>query len=240
MFRFLRFEIGGGSTLVWTLIFLSPYLNVEALARVDAVKVLAFVFGSVSVAIPLGNVIHQASDSLLSPYASRRLLFWPRAVLAYLKSELGPTAASFRDQTFQAILVFSKARNRVTKNAISNTTLDKCSQVSESQTDFKADILREEIANRYSYYYARVENGAVAPILGWLFCVPGLKLFESTIYILQRPTFPVWWLVTAATIAGILILWRVPQLFRELDDLEVALVSLQRDCWPRMGLNGLD
>ncbi len=73
MTRFLRFEIGGASALVWMLVFISPFLNIEALARVDAMKVLAVVFGSITISIPLGNFIHQLSDSLLNPFSSRRL-----------------------------------------------------------------------------------------------------------------------------------------------------------------------
>src|SRR6185437_12730295 len=150
MTRFLRFEIGGASTLLWMLLFLAPDLNIAELAKVDATKLFSAVFGSVVLSIPLGNYIHQVSDTLFNPFRARRLLFWPRAVVQEIASSLGASATQFSDATFQAILVFSKATLRTRKLGGVERNLE---------LKFDAEILREEISNRYSYYYARIENG---------------------------------------------------------------------------------
>jgi MFS family permease len=91
---------------------------------------------------------------------------------------------------------------------------------------------REEIANRYSYYYARLENGTIAPLLGFILSALVLRVFWHTEYVLAQPSFSPFWIVAPAIVVAIAVLWRIPQLFRELDDLEVALVRLQRDSWP--------
>ena len=75
MTRFLRFEIGGASALLWMLFFLTPYINIGPLIQIDAEKLFAVVFGSITLSIPLGNYLHQFTDSILNPFARRRLLF---------------------------------------------------------------------------------------------------------------------------------------------------------------------
>ncbi len=222
--RFLRFEVGGASALLWMLLFLSPYLNIAALTQVDAMKLFAVVFSSITLSIPLGNYIHQFTDSVLNPFGRRRLMIWRRACVEYIERELG-SSDDFNDGIYQAILVFSKAYNR-------STSLKGPHRAFETTADLRVEILREEISNRYSYYYARIENGAVAPIFGNLLACLLLGLFEDTQYIAAQPAFSPWWLLIVWMGAAIPLLWRLPQLFRELDDLEVALVRLQKDVWP--------
>jgi hypothetical protein len=159
MTRFLRFEIGGASALLWMLLFLSPYLNIPVLIEVDAMKLFAVIFGSITLSIPLGNYIHQLSDTIFNPFARRRLFLWPRAVVLYIEKELGPKT-QFRDKLYQAVLVFSKAQGRKSKVA----NVDGARLTLDVSVDFAAETLREEISNRYSYYYARIENGAIAPV----------------------------------------------------------------------------
>lgn len=234
MTRFLRFEVGGASALLWMLLFLSPYLNIDSLVKVEATQLLAIIFGSITLSIPLGNYLHQFTDAVFNPFARRRLALWPRAVIAYIEAELRGKSRNFKDQSYQAVLVFSKSYARLSK--ISRTVgVEPGSERDQEMTiDLKVEILREEIANRYSYYYARLENGAVAPVLGALFSVLMIKLFGATQYIRETPAFFAGWIVLVAVVGAVPILWRIPQLFRELDDLEVSLVALQRDCWPRV------
>lgn len=67
---------------------------------------------------------------------------------------------------------------------------------------------------------------------------PGLPRRQATFlvredpHITLYPSFSPWWIVFVAIAGAIPVLWRIPQLFRELDDLEIALVALQRDNWP--------
>ncbi len=235
MTRFLRFEIGGSSALLWMLLFLSPYFNIAALIQVDAMKLFAVIFGSITLSIPLGNYIHQFSDTIFNPFARRRLVFWPRAVIAYVSKTLGPNAG-FHDKLFQAVLVFSKAHARTSKILNDEGGAAKTGRPKEANVDFKVEILREEIASRYSYYYARIENGAVSPVFGAFLALLIIKVFEATPYITQHPAFSPIWIWFMAIAGAIPILWRIPQLFRELDDLECALVALQRDSWPTPSL----
>jgi hypothetical protein len=230
MTKFLRFEIGGASALLWMILFLIPRLNIGALIQVDAVKLFAVIFGSITLSIPLGNYIHQFTDAVFNPFKKTRLLLWPRAVIVYINSEIGRDASLFRDNTLQAVLVFSKAHSRSRKTM--NEMTDAVTR--ETTIDLRVEIIREEIANRYSYYYARLENGAVAPVLGALFSILVVRIFEATAYIRETPAFSPLWIVLGAVLGGLPILWRIPKLFRELDDLEISLVALQRDCWPSL------
>ena len=232
MTRFLRFEIGGASALLWMLFFLTPYINIGPLIQIDAVKLFAVVFGSITLSIPLGNYLHQFTDSILNPFARRRLLFWPRAVISHVDALLQHDGDWYRDKTFQAILVFSKAHSRTKKISVVRGSKSNSGSTQENDSELNIEILREEISNRYSYYYARVENALVAPIFGGVFCVLVVHVFGATSYIHEAPVFSPLWIVLGAFLGAIPILWRVPHLFRELDDLEVALVNLQRENWP--------
>jgi hypothetical protein len=225
MFKFLRFEIGGVSAIFWFLLFLGPYCNIDSLTRVDATKVFAVILGSVALSIPLGNYIHQFSDTLFNPFAKRRLLFWPRAVILYLSQELGSKKKNYSDNSYQAILVFAKSSEIQTKTS---------GKTKETAVRLKTDLVREEISNRYSYYYARLENGVIAPIVGYGLAFIARTLFAQSIFILPAPAFSPLWLIGVAGVVGFVIVWRIPQLFRELDDLEVTLVQSQRVSWPKI------
>src|SRR6266851_3367843 len=185
MTRFLRFEIGGASALLWAFLFLGPYLNVAELLSIDAVKFLSFVFGSAVLSIPLGNYIHQVTDTLFNPFRKWRLFFFRRAAVTDIQ-ELLRTEKAGRDHTFQAVLVFCKAISREEK-------LSSVDPKKEIITKFDAAVLREEISNRYSYYYARIENGVIAPVLGGAFAAFAYRLFCTTSYVLSEPKFSVWW-----------------------------------------------
>lgn len=190
----------------------------QNLLQVDAMKLFAVAFGSISVALPLGNIIHQVTDTVFNPFKLHRLLWWPRASVIELQKQLENGANKFRDSTFQAIMVFSKAW-KVSNNSDQNPC------------ELDVETLREEISNRYSYYYARIENGAVAPLCGLALSLLVRQLFWSSNFITVQPSFPFIWLVGLAVLIGLIILWRIPQLFRELDDIEVALLNFQRTRW---------
>lgn len=226
MTRFLRFEIGGASVLLWVLLFLTPHLNIAELINVDAVKLFSVVLGSAVISVPLGNYVHQITDTVLNPFRKKRLFLCPRAVIAEINEDLGDKANYFRDDTFQAILVFSKAYTmKIEPNH---------SAPGKPAFEFKVDTLREEISNRYSYYYARMENGAVAPIFGVVFSLLIHRIFVDTNFILSEPSFSPWWVLVTAAFVAVAMLARIGRIFRELDDLEVALVKLQRPCWPEI------
>jgi hypothetical protein len=214
------------------LLFLSPYLNIGVLTQVDAMKLFAVVFGSITLSIPLGNYIHQFTDAVCNPFARKRLLFWPRAVVAHIAAHLGRDSGRFCDKTFQAILVFSKAHSRMSKTSNIRGSKANVGHILEADIAFKVETIREEIANRYSYYYARIENGAIAPGFGVIFSILVIQIFGATSYIHEIPAFSPLWILFGAVAGGVPVLWRIPQLFRELDDLEVSLVDLQRDNWP--------
>jgi hypothetical protein len=207
---------------MWMLLFLSPYLAVKQLLTIDATKFFALAIGSLTLSLPIGYYVHQVADTVFNPFARHRLLFWRRSAVFHLKAQLGTTAASYRDPTYQAALVFSKVYET------SRTWDDQ----PKFEARIKPELIREEISNRYSYYYARIENGILAPTLGWLLSLLTRQLFWSTPYVLVRPTFSPWWLILPACVVGLLLLCRIPRLFDELDDLEVGLLNFQRPCWP--------
>jgi hypothetical protein len=146
MTRFLRFDIGGASALLWMLLFLSPYLNIGALTQVDAIKLFAVVFGSITLSIPLGNYIHQFTDSVLNPFARCRLMIWPRASVAYIENVLG-SVPKFHDNLYQVVLVFAKAYERTVTTTEDDGAKKGLHSARESSVELKIEILREEVAN---------------------------------------------------------------------------------------------
>ena len=222
MFKFLRFEVCGPSTLLWVILFISPYLNVVEIVQIDATKLVSTIIGSIVVSIPIGNYIHQAADSICNPFRKYRLIFFKRAVICHLEERLDADREKLSDKTFQRILVFSKAVDRFQGDG----DVDK--------TTFKSDVIREEISNRYSYYYTRIENGFFAPVIGGAIAALTINLGLLTQYFSPAPNFSPWFLVGAAFIAFLMLIWRIPQLFREIDDLEIALVELQKPFWKQL------
>jgi hypothetical protein len=220
MFRFLRFEIGGASALLWTLLFLSPYLVIDRLVAINAVSLFSLILSSITLSVPLGNYVHQFTDTVFNPFRAHRLFFGSRAVISEIRDQLGAGASHFRDNTFQAVLVFSKVYETSAKTGVDGT--------------LKIELLKEEISNRYSYYYARIENGLVAPAFGAAFAALLFYLFRSTGYVSPASNFSLCWIAFSAVLLGSIILSRIPHLFRELDDLEVALVRLQKPFWPQL------
>ena len=222
MSKFLRFEIAGPSTLLWVLLFISPYLNIVEIAQIDATKLVSTIIGSIVVSIPLGNYIHQAADSICNPFRRNRLIFFKRAVIYHLEANLDVEGDNFSDKTFQRILVFSKAA-------------DQSQGINDSdKSTFKSDVIREEISNRYSYYYTRIENGFFTPVIGAVISALIIHLGILTKYFSPAPNFSPWFLVGAALIAFLMLTWRIPQLFREIDDLEITLVELQKPFWKQL------
>ncbi len=226
MFRFLRFEASGLSAILWGLLFVTPYLDLPALIKFDAPSILITLFSSVLVAAPIGNYIHQASDTLLNPFRKNRLYLYPRAVIdEIVKLAEKKNLDEMKDKTFQSITTISKVVDR--KAYIYNS---KGGTISEEYS-LNSSIIREEINNRYSYYYARIENGLVAPILGFAFSKLFLSLTENLSIFCPEPKSWDIWIILTAIAFGFVLIYRIPQLFRELDDLEVQLVRSQQPYW---------
>ena len=149
-------------------------------------------------------------------------MFFKRAVIYHLEASLEAEGDNPSDKTFQRILVFSKAADQSQGDSDSD------------KITFKSDVLREAISNRYSYYYTRIENGLFTPVIGAAISALIIHLGLLTQYFSPAPNFSPWFLVGAALIAFLMLTWRIPQLFREIDDLEIALVELQRPFWKQL------
>lgn len=231
MFKFLRFELGGVSTFIWIIIFQSPYFNLPALFDLEPYKLVAAAIGSIAIFLPLGNYIHQFVDTVANPFLRYRARFYKRESLEFIENLLGGDKCRFKDRTYQSLIVFSEAISQDWKippnsSNVSGTKLDSWS--------LDARIVRENITNRYSYFYARIESGLFAPVLGWLiFVMINTPIAKSALFT-DVPQYNSAWTFFAALIIGTGTVWRIPQIFREIDDLEIMLVGYQEKVWREM------
>lgn len=231
MFKFLRFEIGGVSTFIWIVIFSSPYISVPKIFALDTGDLVAGAVGAIAIFLPLGNYIHQIVDSIANPFLKKRAHLFPRRSLEFIESRLAEKNANFHDKTYQSLIVFSEAIEQSWK--VSQPEADASSPRLDEFT-IDAQTVRENITNRYSYYYARIESGLFAPLFGFLISILVLSPLQKINLFLSEPQFNEWYTYIAAVVVAAGMLWRIPQLFKELDDLEIMLVATQENIWIKM------
>lgn len=220
MFRLLRFEMGGLAAILWTLLFLSPYFNFQKLFSAGVGDLTIGLLGSLVISLPLGNYVHQISESFFSPYLSRRARVFKRKSNQKAKELFPKTCGWLGDSSYQVLHVLSQT---IEPSFSRNKGNGEC--------DIKLNVqaFGESIRNRYSYYYARLECGAVSPIFGYLIARILLKVGNSSDVFYVNPSFPAWWIYVTFLIVCIGLAWRIPQLFREIDDLETALLVINQN-----------
>jgi hypothetical protein len=215
--QFLRFQISGITCLFWSLLFFIPYIDWAKLSTVEAEKLIVALIGSIALSLPLGSIIHQISISLLSPFRKKRL-FIPRTVIEELKLIGKNHEFVNKDPKFQNILVFAKG-----------TKLSWTDAVTHVSKEIDIEYIRQEIDNRYSYYYVRMDNGFFAP----LFAYGIFYLFKSVLHkaganiFIQSPLICIYTIPTIAIFVCALMLFYIPVLFKEIDDIERYLVCYE-------------
>lgn len=208
MKQFLRFQISGLTCIVWLVLFLLPCIDITKILNDGETKAIVALVGSVALGLPLGTVIHQISITLFSPFRKKRL-GGLRTVLEKTSQIAISLGIQNTDAKNQSILVLKQGTK------ISNGS-DKIKK------EIDIEYIRQEISNRYSYYYVRMDNGLIAPCLAYivfLFTLLYLSLGKTTI-LLSTPILPFWCIPFVAYIFCFMMLWYIPELLKETDDLE--------------------
>jgi hypothetical protein len=216
MKQFLRFQISGLTCLLWVLLFLLPYIDFSKLLGVEGMKAAVALLGSVALGLPLGTIIHQISISILSPFRKFRF-FNKRKILDDLRQRAELLKIINRDTKNQALLVLQQA----TRLSWEEGDLKK---------ELNIDYVGEEISNRYSYYYVRIDNGVIAP----LFALIASKLlynylsFLKAPILLAKPIFCPYVMPFIALVICVLMTMYIPELLREVDDLERLILTYEQ------------
>ena len=197
--RFLRFEISGYVAILYSLVFCAVFMDIQALcdlklltnARIIDYSVTGFIL-----AAPLGFLMHQIDISIFSPFKKHRLFYnKERKVIKRIHDNIEKQRYEYEDDKCQAYL----------EEALGNKG---------------AEHIDNEISNRYSYYYARVEAGLFSPLFGFVLFLFYYSLINS---ICPECILKFSILSVVATILIIIIsiavLSYIPTLFREIDDL---------------------
>ena len=216
MKQFLRFQISGLTCMFWVILFLLPYLDVGKLIEIGEGKAITALIGLVTLALPLGTIIHQISITVFSPFRDRRFCN-RRSVLNDLKQLATSLEVTNKDRKNQCLLVLHQGIRISWKD-------------SDVEKDLDVEYLREEVSNRYSYYYVRIDNGLLAPVFAVLiFCLLKhyLQSSHKELFLLD-PTLAIWVIPVAATVICLLVLLYIPALLKEVDDLERLLLEPDR------------
>ena len=227
MFKFLRFELSGISTLLWIILFLCPFIDYQILFEIKASGLITALLGSIFISLPLGNYIHQMTDSIFNPYLRKRARLFNRKSLEHVEEVFKEEISRCADNTFQALLLISQSISQSIKNdaSINNGIA--------IEADIDIEFMRENIRNRYSYYYARLENGLFAPVIGGVIASLIYNITQDLEFIRSEPVVSLFYLILASIIVCVGMLWRIPQIFRELDDIEILLIEINKDAIKR-------
>ena len=223
MFKFLRFELGGISALLWIVLFLCPFIDYQKLFEIKASGLIAALVGSIVISLPLGNYIHQITDSIFNPYLRKRSRLFNRKSIEHVEKVFNKEISQSADKTYQALFLLSQSISRSIKKS------DSTNNGIAMEADVDIAFLRENVRNRYSYYYARLENGLFAPIIGGGIASLIYNVTENLEFIRYEPVVSLFYLVLASIVVCIGMLWRIPQLFDELDDIEILLIDINKD-----------
>ena len=223
MFKFLRFELGGISALLWLVLFLCPFVDYQKLFEIKVSGLITTLIGLIVISLPLGNYIHQITDSIFNPYLRKRARLFDRRSIEHVEEVFKEEISRCADNTFQALLLISQSISRSIKND------DSINNGIAIEADIDIEFMRENIRNRYSYYYARLENGLFAPIIGGVIASLIYNITQDLEFIRSEPVVSLCYLILAPIIVCVGMLWRIPQIFRELDDIEILLIEINKD-----------
>ena len=225
--KFLRIEISGYVCILYTALFTTclfflfrPGFGFE---EFDSGFWYKGPIAAIPVALVLGFIIHQVSIRVLNPFCEYRTFFKERPALKALKI-LSRKLPSYY--------------NNILKKVDKNGLYDALAGLPSKKNPSYSAYLRAEISRRYSYYYARMDAGIFAPILG---CI--LSLITFTIWFLleaqnclQLPIYTCWarWIPSGVSIVftvavSLGVASYSGKLVREIDLLECALLAENYD-----------
>jgi hypothetical protein len=193
-----------------------PYVNWYAVGREGANGIVAAgLVALLAFALPLGGIVHQVSITLFSPFRPTRLL-QKRTALSEAKDAV--SGVVWQDVRPRSIVTFLQSIELRSDAADGNVSVD-------------IEHLRQEVSARYSYYYVRLDNGVFAPLAGGLIAKAiYLCLAANYSEVLRRePICPLYILVGCAVGIGALLVGYLPELMREIDDLEKLMIRICRE-----------
>lgn len=208
MKKFLRFEISGYVALLYGFIFCFAFSDltqlVDCFSSQTGANILNYSITGFILAGPIGFIMHQIDISIFCPFKECRWYMKScRLVVPYIKSKLNSEQSLLlNDKKYQPIMELALSHNE-------NRHID------------------EEISNRYSYYYARMEAGLFSPVFGALFyCLFTQYYFH--VYGKSIVKFSMLSLVTTlgVVIISICILSYCKTIFDELNDLERIAIDV--------------
>lgn len=225
MKQFLRFQISGLTSLLWFLLFFYPYVDLADSGMSTSKGVIAFCLSFVTLALPLGTIVHQISITLFSPFRKTRFLFFKRKSL-YEIDDFKPFKMQDEHKLKQYKLAIIKGTNVSHKIGNKEVSLD-------------IGSIAKGISNRYSYYYVRVDNGIVAPSMGFIifFYFKSMSLAHGCKFLREPAGDYICSMSFAVLIYVILMMWYVPTILCEIDDLERTMIRFHKENFPSLFIN---
>ncbi|WP_291302581.1 hypothetical protein [Desulfovibrio sp. MES5] len=196
MKQFLRFQIVGMTFFFWMALFLIPYFNNVSLTQENGKGFDTFF--ALLTSVGLSSPIGILLHQISISIASP----FRKKRLFLFKREV-----TFKDNFSNAKYVLSK------------------SLPMKAVDDYKIEYIVDEITNRYSYYYVRIDNGFFAPLFGYILSNCTLYLAEKSnwSFLKPDPIFSVCWIILFAVLIFISAGFYIPTLFKEINELEIFL-----------------
>jgi hypothetical protein len=163
--KFLRIEISGYVCILYTALFTTCLIIIYRPGIGYEQVYTGFWYkgpvAAIPVALVLGFIIHQISIRVLNPFCEYRAFpRGPRPVLTAIKKRLEERPGLnkyFKD-------IYDSLKGHLDMNGLFDLVAGHPTNKNPSYLAY----LRDEISRRYSYYYARMDTGLFAPILGFL------------------------------------------------------------------------
>lgn len=260
--RFVRFQMSGWTLLLYLFLLLWPHLNweqiFEKLSGQGSGKALLAFLAIIGPAYPISFLIHQITISLFSPHKPDGYWFGRRPGIdtncqissttdfeQYGPSESIPykwATGKHWAEIGASFMYISNWRESIPKKHISVALLELASVTKVNVdmegciTSYEYDLQRysEEISNRTTYYYGRLENGLIVPIASlvaykvFLFHLDKMP-FLSQYFISTTSSHYHCWLYVCGIIFCLLMCYYLPTLRKNIKALEWVMVHVAKN-----------
>lgn len=175
--QFLRFEISGYIVILYVFLFIMTFFDLNKIKNVFDKDILGLSISSFVVAAPLGYIMHQIDISINSPFKEK--------------------TCGVKRNAIEELKKCTKDNPIFTNIKTPQMPLEifKCLLYSDEKKG-NFNYFKNEISNRYSYYYSRMEAGIFSPIFGFIIflIIAGVYYFNSGNYpfiigVLSNPPF---------------------------------------------------
>jgi len=205
---------------------MSPHANYSSIISSTTEKVALAFFGLVIFTIPIGFIIHQVTISVASPFARKRLYIERSVSSRFSKYKV---LDGVEDKNYNSNIVLMKSITDEYEFDQKNSVSTK--QMFKKKEYVDMEYIREQIANRYSFYYAMIENVLIAPLCAFAFyrlVQPHFGVNDNALFGAHTLWSPWLFPVIALVVCYLLILY-IPNLLREVNDIENILLDMRTD-----------